>query len=170
VSDRAPAYGRWPLVVLDSAIFISFAFGFTKPKTSRDWRALGAFGAFGAFVVALLGGFMLLGAAWDVLYRAQREGRLATTGPYARARHAQYVALVMILLGFLLQWPALPTLVMFPILVVMYARLARREEREERAVFGAEYDQYAARVPALFPRGRVARHVPPGAPSHARHL
>ena len=44
------AYGLWSLVVLNSAIFIMFAFSFFKPQTARDWRT---FGAFSAFVVAL---------------------------------------------------------------------------------------------------------------------
>jgi hypothetical protein len=45
-----PAYGLWPLVVLNSAVFIIFAFSFTHPRSARDWRS---FGAFAAFLVAL---------------------------------------------------------------------------------------------------------------------
>src|SRR5690606_26860622 len=60
-------------------------------------------------------GFYLLSSAWNVLYHAQRHHSLATSGPYARIRHPQYVAFVMILLGFLLQWPTLLTLAMFPV-------------------------------------------------------
>ena len=107
--------------------------------------------------VAIGGGFVLLSAAWEVLYTAQRDGRLATTGPYARVRHPQYVAFVLIMVGFLLQWPTLLTLVMFPILVWMYVRLARREEREVQAEFGEAYARYARRVPGFIPRlgGRI---------------
>jgi protein-S-isoprenylcysteine O-methyltransferase Ste14 len=62
------------------------------------------------------------------------------------------------MLGFLLQWPTLLTLVMFPILVVMYVRLARREEREVLKEFGEVYARYAANTPAFFPRlGQVSR-------------
>lgn len=206
--NAAPAYGLWSLVILNSAVFIIFAFSFAKPLTTRDWRS---FGAFSAFIVALFtemygfpltiyllsgwlqsrypgvdwlthdaghllemlfgwkanphfgpfhllsfvfigGGFWLLAAAWKVLYAAQRERTLATTGPYARIRHPQYVAFVLILFGFLLQWPTLLTLAMFPVLVFMYVRLARREEREVAAGFGVEYERYAARVPALIPQ------------------
>ncbi len=98
------------------------------------------------------GGFILLSAAWDVLYKAQRAHTLATTGPYARVRHPQYVGFVLIMLGFLAQWPTLLTLLLFPILVTMYAKLARREEREARAAFGRSYADYAAAVPAFVPR------------------
>jgi protein-S-isoprenylcysteine O-methyltransferase Ste14 len=214
MSMESPAYGLWSLVVINSAVFIIFAFSFTRPRTARDWRS---FGAFVAFLVALFtemygfpltiyllsgwlssrypgldlfsheaghlwetllgwrgdphvnpvhllsnvligGGFILLASAWRILYEAQRTHRLATTGPYAYVRHPQYMGFILIMLGFLLQWPTLPTLVMFPILVVMYVRLARREEREALAEFGEAYARYAANTPAFFPRiGRAAR-------------
>ena len=101
--------------------------------------------------VLIGGGFILLASAWRVLYEAQRAHRLATTGAYAYVRHPQYVGFILIMLGFLLQWPTLPTLVMFPILVVMYVRLAGREEREALAAFGEAYARYAAHTPAFLP-------------------
>jgi protein-S-isoprenylcysteine O-methyltransferase Ste14 len=205
-----PAYGLWSLVIIESAVFIFFAFSFFKPKTGRDWRT---FGTFSAFIVALfvemygfpltiyllsgwlthkfpgadplghdfghlwytllgfkgdphtnpihlasnlliLGGFVLLSSAWTVLFKAQRTRALATTGPYAYVRHPQYLAFIMVMVGFLLQWPTLVTLVMFPILVVTYVRLAHREEREVRAEFGAEWDRYAAQTGGFFPHLR----------------
>ncbi|MEO7938336.1 MAG: isoprenylcysteine carboxylmethyltransferase family protein [Burkholderiaceae bacterium] len=96
-------------------------------------------------------GFYLLANAWDVLYEAQRSKTLAVTGPYTRIRHPQYVAFVLILLGFLLQWPTLLTLLMFPILLVMYARLAVTEEAEMRKQFGGQYESWAARTPRFLP-------------------
>jgi protein-S-isoprenylcysteine O-methyltransferase Ste14 len=102
----------------------------------------------------IAGGFLLLAAAWRVLYQAQRTGRLATTGPYARVRHPQYVGFILIMFGFLLQWPTLLTLAMFPVLVWMYVRLARAEEREVVREFGDEYARYAGRTPAFIPHLR----------------
>jgi hypothetical protein len=46
VHDAAPAYGLWGLVIVNSAVFILFAYSFFKPQTSRDWRSFGAFSAF----------------------------------------------------------------------------------------------------------------------------
>ena len=99
--------------------------------------------------ILILCGFILLSAAWKMLYEAQRTGTLAVSGPYAYVRHPQYGGFILIMLGFLLQWPTLVTLIMFPILVTMYVRLARREEKEIAEEFGDQYRRYAARTPAF---------------------
>ncbi len=204
------AYGLWSLVVINSLIFIIFAFSFAKPQSKRDWRS---FGAFSAFIVALFvemygfpltiyllsgwllrrypgvdffshdtghlwnsllgwdinphfdplhilsnilifGGFIVLAAAWKVLYEAQKTRTLATMGAYAYVRHPQYVGFMLIMLGFLFQWPTLVTLIMFPILAIMYVKLARREEREALAQFGDTYRRYMKSTPALVPKLR----------------
>lgn len=201
------AYGLWTLVIINSAIFIFFAFSFTKPQTKADWRSLGAFSAFvvalftemygfplsiyflsgwltdkypgvdflshenGHLWHTLLGfegnahwdplhiasnvvivlGFFMLASAWAVLHKAQQTRSLASTGWYARCRHPQYIAFIIIMFGFLLQWPTLPTLVMFPILVVVYVRLAKREEKMALAEFGDEYRMYMHNTPAWIP-------------------
>jgi protein-S-isoprenylcysteine O-methyltransferase Ste14 len=107
------------------------------------------------------GGFWLIAAAWTRLHAAAQAGRLATDGPYERVRHPQYAGFIAIMVGFLLQWPTLPTMVMFPILVIVYRRLAIREERDVAAAFGAEWDAYAARTPRfLLRRRRTGRVVP----------
>ena len=80
--------------------------------------------------ILIFGGFILLSSAWKALYEAQRDHKLATTGPYAHVHHPQYVGFILIMLGFLFQWPTLVTLAMFPILVTMHVKLARREEQE----------------------------------------
>jgi protein-S-isoprenylcysteine O-methyltransferase Ste14 len=80
------------------------------------------------------------------------------TGPYAYVRHPQYAGFILIMLGFLFQWPTLLTLVMFPVLVWMYVRLARTEERDAMAEFGEGYARYAANTPGFIPRlGRKPR-------------
>ena len=212
MNANTQAYGLWGLVIVNSAVFILFAYSFFKPRTGRDWRS---FGAFSAFLVALFtemygfpltiyvlsgwlqsrypnvdwfshdaghllemmfgwktnphfgpfhvlsfafigAGFVLIAAAWRVLYDAQRRRVLATTGPYAHVRHPQYVGFVLVMLGFLVQWPTVLTLAMFPVLLFMYAKLARAEERESLAAFGDEYSNYMADVPAFVPRlGRL---------------
>ena len=100
------------------------------------------------------GGFILLASVWRVLYEAQRHHALATTGPYSRVRHPQYVGFILIMFGFLLQWPTLLTLLMFPVLVTMYVRLAWAEEREALVEFGEAYTSYATKTLAFVPRLR----------------
>jgi protein-S-isoprenylcysteine O-methyltransferase Ste14 len=214
--EAESAYGLWPLVIFNIALFLVFAASFFHPRTGRDWRAMGAFSA---FLVALFtemygipltvyllsgwlgerfpalrpthggghlwndligwsgdphlspfhlasyvfigGGFWLISAAWQVLHDAARNDRLATTGVYARVRHPQYDGFLLIMVGFLLQWPTIPTLVMFPILAVVYTRLARAEEREVAARFGQAWWDYAARTPAFWPRRGGRRPTPP---------
>ncbi len=122
------------------------------PEMLFGWRANPHFGVFHVIsMILIFGGFILLSAAWKVLYAAQRLGTLATSGPYAHVRHPQYVAFVIIMAGFLVQWPTVVTVIMFPILVYMYTRLAQREERESLTFVGELYRSYMRKVPAFFP-------------------
>jgi len=99
-------------------------------------------------------GFWLIAAGWRALYRAVQNGTLATDGLYARVRHPQYLGFIVIMVGFLAQWPTLVTVAMFPVLLVMYRRLAIREEKEVHATFGRQWERYAARTPRFIPRLR----------------
>ncbi|MBI4317843.1 MAG: isoprenylcysteine carboxylmethyltransferase family protein [Chloroflexi bacterium] len=99
--------------------------------------------------VLIVFGLALMAAGWWQVWRA--KGELVTTGLYRFVRHPQYIGFLLVIVGFLIQWPTLPTLALFPFLVVMYVRLARREERELAAHFGERWTAYAARTPMLFP-------------------
>jgi protein-S-isoprenylcysteine O-methyltransferase Ste14 len=102
-----------------------------------------------------------------VLYEAQGTGQLAVDGPYARIRHPQYVGFVLIMFGFLLQWPTLITLVMFPILLLVYIKLAKREEQEMLARFGDAYRTYRERTQAFLPWSARRSPSPTGAPPNS---
>ena len=107
------------------------------------------------FFMLLGGGLMFLGlwivaSAWRLVHAA--DGTLVTEGPYTIVRHPQYSGLILGILGTLIQWPTLITLVMAPVLVVTYYRLARREEADLARRFGERYAAYRARTPMLLPR------------------
>lgn len=129
------------------------------PEMLFGWRANPHFGPFHILSFLFIGaGFWLISVAWRVLYFAQRNGVLATSGPYAHVRHPQYVGFILVLTGFLVQWPTLLTLAMYPVLLWMYARLARSEENDTRDTFGEQFDAYARHVPAFIPSLGKASH------------
>lgn len=102
----------------------------------------------------MLGGLLLMGAGWRQIHRA--SGALVTDGVYAWVRHPQYAGLFLITVGMLIQWPTIVTGATWPVLLAVYSRLARREEREAEARYGEAYRAYRARVPMLVPRLRSA--------------
>lgn len=112
--------------------------------------AQGAALVMGVSVVLILAGLALMAAGWWLVWRAR--GELVTRGLYAWIRHPQYTGFILIIVAFLVQWPTIITLVMFPILVVTYRRLAVREEAELEARFGEMYTAYRRRVPMFLPR------------------
>ena len=110
------------------------------------------------FVSMILGytisffGVMLLIVGWREVYRARKEGRLATGGPYAFVRHPQYTGIFMVLFGEgVVHWPTVFSLAAFPIVVIAYVLLARKEERQMIEKFSDEYREYQRRVPMFLP-------------------
>jgi methanethiol S-methyltransferase len=101
--------------------------------------------------VLIFGGLGVLYYAWRVLEEAQASGVPAVMGPYAWARHPQYLALISIMLGFVISGPTLLILAMFPIVTYLYVLLARREEQEALTKFGPAYALYMKRTPRFIP-------------------
>jgi len=99
----------------------------------------------------IIGGLILLGKAWEVLYKARRQHGLAVSSVYKYIRHPQYLAFILIIIGFLLQWPTLITLIMAPILIWRYIRLAKTEEKEMHKKFGSAYKTYLRETPGYIP-------------------
>jgi protein-S-isoprenylcysteine O-methyltransferase Ste14 len=74
------------------------------------------------------------------------------TGLYSYVRHPQYVGFVLIMFGFLLQWPTLITLAMFPLLLLMHARLSLKNGLEAEQAFGGAWQHY--NTPRFLPQFR----------------
>ena len=98
---------------------------------------------------AIIGGLIIMGKGWRQIHKA--NGEMVTSGLYHRVRHHQYFGLFLITVGFLIQWPTIITAAMWPILAVMYYRLAHREEKEMETKFGGSYTEYKQRIPMFIP-------------------
>jgi protein-S-isoprenylcysteine O-methyltransferase Ste14 len=202
------AYGLWPLVLINIALFAGFLLSFAKPDTKPEWRSLGLFSSFivalfvemygfpltiyflvswlgdkypvanafshenghllGVFFgirsdhgtalhflsnILIIGGAIVIAKGWGEIHKA--KGGLVTSGVYGVVRHPQYIGFIAVIVGFLIQWPTLITLVMAPILIIRYVLLARREEADVSRKYPKEYAAYRSRVGAWMPRPRM---------------
>jgi protein-S-isoprenylcysteine O-methyltransferase Ste14 len=95
-------------------------------------------------------GIVIMGTGWKKIHSA--KGNLVTDGIYGLVRHPQYLGLFLVSIGLMIQWPTLVTLVVWPVMFIVYYRLALREERRMVELFGERYFEYKKRVPAFFPR------------------
>mgnify|MGYP001400367255 FL=1 len=150
-----------------SMYVITFVLGKSLPDGVLWGHTLVQFVGLGGMYVAML--LYVLAAVmiflgWRRIYRQywskdQGKGQLVTTGIYRWIRHPQYTGFLMITLGMLFEWATLPMLIMYPILVWLYVRLARHEEAEMRTEFGPAYDEYRARTGMFLPRLFPARNT-----------
>ena len=74
-----------------------------------------------------------------------------TTGIYRYIRHPQYTGIFLFTLGWILHWPSVITLILWPVLTAAYVWLALFEERQAREEFGSEHDVYARRTKRFLP-------------------
>ena len=123
------------------------------------WSTVLGVGEAGMLISMLLGYALLFAGlgifiqGWRELHRAHRENRLATDGLYGLIRHPQYTGLFIGLFGEgVVHWPTLFSVAVFPVIVLAYVLLARREERQVLERFGEQYRAYRRRVPMFFPR------------------
>ncbi|MGI5854409.1 MAG: methyltransferase family protein [Bacillota bacterium] len=113
---------------------------------------LGMYINIGCAMVAL---FLIMNG-WYNIYKKywskeRGKGELVTTGVYKYIRHPQYTGLLLLSLGMLIEWATLPMLIMFPVMVFMYTRLAKREENDMIKEFGEDYKQYMAKTKMFIP-------------------
>ena len=118
--------------------------------------------------------FMLIGIAlvflgWRVVYKQywskeSGKGQLVTRGIYRYIRHPQYTGFMLITLGMLFDWVTLPMLIMWPVMAVLYNRLAKKEEGDMLAEFGPQYSEYMQQTGRFLPRLSGQRPVEKTAP------
>ena len=151
----AEMYG-FPLTIYLVARFS----GLDRPDLNASlWSTLLGVGEAGMLLSMLLGYALLFAGlgifvqGWRELHRAHREKRLAMDGLYGLVRHPQYTGLFIGLFGEgVVHWPTLFSVAVFPVIVLAYVLLARREERQMVERFGEQYRAYRRRVPMFVPR------------------
>ena len=142
-----------------SMYIASWAIGFTLPvgilwgHTLQQY--IGNWGMYMGFTLNLVGAYLVI-QGWKEVHehywrKDEGTGTLITYGVYTYIRHPQYTGFLLITLGLLVHWATLPLLVMWPILLLQYYRLARKEERELEKEFGDKYKEYRKRVPMFIP-------------------
>jgi protein-S-isoprenylcysteine O-methyltransferase Ste14 len=126
---------RVPLGFVFAAVYLWLA----RP----DWSSIGIGAA-----IALAGVAVRAAASGHV----RKNERLTITGPYAYTRNPLYLGSVIIAVGFAAAarswWVAAVLVVMF---AAIYVPVIRAEEAFLRSRF-PEFNDYARRVPRLFPR------------------
>lgn len=142
-----------------SMYFLSWAFGITIPRGLLWGHTLesyiGLWGMYLGTALNLLGGLLIF-RGWKLIYneywsKDTGEGKLVTTGIYSYMRHPQYTGFILMTLGLLVHWATIPLLVMWPLLIIQYIRLAKKEEQEMITQFGDEYREYMEKVPRFIP-------------------
>ena len=120
------------------------------------WATLLGYGVAGALIEMMIGyGFVLSGIVviirgWKQVYFS--TDRLIRDGIYGVIRHPQYSGLFLIIIGQIIHWPTIPTLVLAPFIIALYVHLARREEANLVERFGDAYREYQSAVPMFMPR------------------
>jgi protein-S-isoprenylcysteine O-methyltransferase Ste14 len=135
-------------------------FGLDREYVSTNlWSTLVGFGETGMLVSMLLGygvafvGIGLFAQGWRQVYRARKEDRLVTDGLYGYVRHPQYTGLFIALFGEgIIHWPTIFSVGLYPLVVVVFTWLARKEERDMIDEFGEDYRTYRTQVPMFIPR------------------
>ncbi len=151
----AEMYG-FPLTIY---LLVRF-FGLDNSNLNANlWSTLFGVGEVGMMIAMIVGyallfvGLGLFIQGWRELYRAHEQNRLATDGLYSLVRHPQYTGLFIGLFGEgVVHWPTVFSITIFPLIVLAYVLLARREEKKVIEQFGDEYLEYQSRVPGFFPR------------------
>ena len=142
-----------------SMYFVAWAFGRQLPDGILWGHTLNSYiGHWGMYIcIALnvIGGVIII-CGWQKIYKEYwkhdaGQGRIVTSGVYRYIRHPQYSGFLLIALGMIFEWATIPLLIMYPILIVIYYRLAKREERDMLAEFGAEYEEYRKRTKMFIP-------------------
>ncbi|GAB6138209.1 methyltransferase family protein [Halanaerobaculum tunisiense] len=149
-------YG-FPLTIYFLTSVLGYKLPVLNPLAHESGHLLASFGVGvdKAIIVCQIGslifglGMLIIGIGWWQIHRS--NGELVTDGIYSYIRHPQYLGIFLLTVGMMIQWPTISTLIMWPVLIYSYYRLAKKEERDVLDEFGPEYEEYRKNTPAFFP-------------------
>lgn len=132
----------WPLLIFLISPLVDI------PVIAPDYfQSIGHWPATVGTALSMMG-LALIAFGWKQIHGA--EG-LVTTGLYRFIRHPQYTGIFLFSLGWILHWPSVMTLILWPILIGAYVWLARQEEKQATEEFGEQYLTYAQRTKRFVP-------------------
>lgn len=149
-------YG-FPLTIYTLTSFLQIKIPMVH-SSGHLWATLLGYGENGDAVEMAIGypfviiGLILIVKGWVRIYFS--GSGLVADGIYRVIRHPQYVGIFLAIFGQLIHWPTIPTVLLSPLIVWIYFRLARREEARLTRKYGTEYLDYRRRVPMFLPRLR----------------
>lgn len=142
-----------------SMYLISWIFGKTLPEGilwgHTLFDSIGYLGMYINIAFAITALIMIV-SGWRNIHKNywskdHGEGKLVKTGIYKYIRHPQYAGLLLLSLGMIIEWATIPTLLLFPVMVFLYVRLAKREEKDMLVEFGDEYRNYMKNTKMFMP-------------------
>lgn len=157
----AEMYG-FPLTIYTLTTFLPIKIPLVH-NSGHLWATLLGYGEGGDAIEMLAGsvvivtGLVMIARGWVRIYFA--KGNLTTDGIYSLVRHPQYAGIFLIIIGQLIHWPTIPTLLLSPAIIWLYVRLAKREDQSLLDKFGLTYCEYRQHVPMFVPHWHVLRQM-----------
>jgi protein-S-isoprenylcysteine O-methyltransferase Ste14 len=122
-----------PVDLVFTGRILGVSFGFTLPMI------------YGSVLMTI--GSVIVVTGWVTLYRNVKKEGLVTKGIYSISRHPQYLGFLMVILGWVIGWTTVLTVIFGTVLIIMYIRVSLKEEREMSK--DHDYLAYKKRVPFM---------------------
>lgn len=110
------------------------------------FNQIGYIGMYINIFLAIIAVILIMNGWWNIYKKYWSKetgtGTLVKTGIYKYIRHPQYTGLLLLSLGMLIEWATITMLLLYPIMIFMYVRLAKKEEEDMINEFGDEYREY----------------------------
>ncbi|WP_315121145.1 isoprenylcysteine carboxylmethyltransferase family protein [uncultured Clostridium sp.] len=119
------------------------------------FNQIGYAGMYLNIVCVVISAFLIINGWYNIYHKywskKSGKGKVVKTGVYKYIRHPQYTGFILLTVGMILEWATLPMLIMWPFIIWMYYRLAKKEEKDMIEEFGEEYIMYMKKTKMFIP-------------------